>query len=123
MTSRSGSGSGTGDGTVTTHVARLPGMAVGELGFSGQDKSGPTIRTVAVPVWQYIGVEIAWTWLNVFLGLLTVDGLGLVDLAPPGDAFSHLYHVAGIALAPAFLALLKELYDYLGKVRASRIGL
>lgn len=105
---------------VTTRIARLPGMANGELGFSGLDKPGPTIRTVAIPAWQYILIEMAWVYLNSFLGLLAVDGLGLAELTPPGTAFSHLYHVAGIALAPALLSLLKEAFDYLGRIRASR---
>lgn len=113
--------SGTGHGgTVTTHVVQLPGMAVGESGLAGADKPGPTIRVVARPVWQYIGVEMVWAFLTNFFGLLTIDGLGLAELAPPGDAFAHLYHVAGLALAPTALMLAKELYDYVGKVRASR---
>jgi hypothetical protein len=111
---------GTGDGTVTTHIAQLPGMASGELGFAGVDKPGPTVRTVAVPVVRYIAEEISYSWLRAFLGLLAVDGLGLAQLTPPSDAFMHLYRIGGIALAPAALSLAQELYAYLSKVRASR---
>lgn len=112
---------GTGDGTVIQTIARLPGMSEGEVGLAGVDRPGPTIKTVAVPAWQYIGIEIGWSFLNNFFGLLTIDGLGLAELAAPGDAFQHLYKIAGIALAPTALMLLKELYDYFGKVRAARI--
>lgn len=108
------------EGTVTSNVPKLPGMTTGEVGFAGADKPGPTIRTVAVPVWQYIGTELIWTFLHSFFGLLAVDGLGLADLAPPGDAFAHLYRIAGIAMAPTVLSLLQQLYSYLGKVRAAR---
>ena len=111
---------GTGDGTVTNRVAQLPGMQPGFLGFSGADKPGPTVRTVAVPVVQYIAVEIGWSFLHSFLGLLAIDGLGLADLAPPGDAFAHLYRIAGLSLAPTTLALTQQLYSYLNKVRAAR---
>ena len=102
---------------VTSHVARLPGMTSGEVGIAGMDQPGPSIRTVAIPVTRFIGVEVLYSFLRSFFGLLAVDGLGLADLAPPGDAFSHLWRIAGIACAPATLALLQELYDYLGKVR------
>ena len=114
------SGKGTGDGTVTNRIMALPGMSVGFVGLAGADKSGPTIRTVAVTPWVFILVEMAWLYLQTFLGLLAIDGMGLADLAPPGDAFSHLWNIGGIALAPTALGLLKESYDYLGKVRASR---
>ena len=113
---------GTGDGgIVTTHVIQLPGMSKGgQVGDAGINMPGATIRVVSRPPLLFIGVELLWTFLQTFFGLLAIDGLGLADLAPPGDAFSHLYNVAGIALAPTSLALLKELYDYLGKIRASR---
>ena len=115
-------GTGTGDGgVVTAHVIQLPGMPKGEVGYAGADKPGATIRTVAVRPVVYIGVEMLWLYLQTFLGLLAIDGMGLAELAPPGDAFSHLYNIAGIALAPTFLGLLKELYVYLDKVRASRV--
>ncbi len=114
---------GTGDGGIVTQtVMQLPGMPTGEVGLAGVGKTGATIRTVAVPVWKYIGVELLWIYLQTFLGLLTIDGMGLADLAPPGDAFSHLWNIGGIALAPTALGLMKELYDYLSKIRASRIG-
>lgn len=114
---------GTGDGTgiVTTHVLKLPGMAAGEVGLAGVDKPGATYRNVAIPPWQFIGVEVLWNFLRVFLGLLAVDGSGVVDLAPPGDAFRHLYTIAGISLVPTALALAQELYAYLSKVRASNV--
>lgn len=112
---------GTGDGgVVTTHVIKLPGMQSGEVGYAGVDKAGATIRAVAVPPALFIGIEMLWLYLQTFLGLLAIDGMGLADLAPPGDAFAHLWHIGGIALAPTLLGLLKELYDYLGKIRASR---
>ena len=113
---------GTGDGGVVTQtVAQLPGMAKGEVGLAGEDKPGPSIRTVAIPAWQFIAIEIGWVYLHTFLGLLAIDGLGLVELAPPGEAAQHLLRVAGIALAPALLSMLQELYQYLGKVRAARL--
>lgn len=112
-------GTGDGTGTVTTKVAQLPGMPLGEVGLAGMDKPGATIRNVAIPAWQFIGVEVLWNFLRTFFGLLTIDGMGLVDLAPPGDAFTHLYTVAGISLAPTLLALGQELFAYLSKIRAS----
>lgn len=112
---------GTGDGgVVTSNIIQLPGMAAGEVGYAGTNRAGATIRTVAVSPWVYIGVEMLWLYLQTFLGLLAIDGMGLAELAPPGDAFSHLWNIGGIALAPTLLGLLKELYDYLGKIRASR---
>lgn len=112
---------GTGDGgLVTTRVIQMPGMQAGPVGVAGEDKPGPSVQPIAIPAWQYILVEIAWNYLTVFFGLLAMDGMGLVDLAPPGDAFSHILRVAGISLAPAAIQLLRELYDYLGKLRAIR---
>lgn len=111
---------GTGDGTVIQKVIQLPGMAPGLVGDAGTGKPGATIRTVAVRPALFIAVEVVWLYLQTFLGLLAIDGMGLAELAPPGDAFSHLYTIGGIALAPTFLGLLKELYVYLDKVRASR---
>ena len=115
------SGTGTGDSTVIQKVVQLPGMKTGELGTAGLDRPGPSVRTVAVPAWQYIGIEILWAYLHSFLGILAMDGMGLINLAPAGEAFQHLYTVAGVACGPSFLALLTQLYQYLGKVRASRV--
>lgn len=111
---------GTGDGTVIQKVIQLPGMSPGLVGDAGAEKPGATIRNVAVPPLIYIGVEMLWLYLQTFLGLLAIDGMGLAELAPPGDAFSHLWNIGGIALAPTALGLLKELYDYLSDIRASR---
>lgn len=108
------------DGIVTKNVIQLPGMQPGVVGTAGMDRDGASVRVIAVNPITYIGVEILWTFLNSFFGLLAVDGLGLADLAPPGDAFAHLYNIAGIALAPTALSLAQELFKYLGKIRASR---
>ncbi len=108
------------EGTVTKNVIRLPGMESGTVGTAGMDRPGASVRVIAVNPVMYIGVEILWTFLNSFFGLLAVDGLGLADLAPPGQAMSHLWNIGGIALAPTALSLAQELFKYLGKIRASR---
>lgn len=108
------------DGIVTEKSIQLPGQEPGPVGLAGVDRAGATVKVVAVPPVLYIGVEILWTYLNVFFGLLAVDGLGLAELAPPGEAMSHLWNIGGIALAPTGLALGREVYEYLGKIRASR---
>lgn len=108
------------EGIVTEHSIQLPGMESGTVGMAGVHRAGATIRVVAVNPIIYIGVEILWAYLHAFLGLLAVDGLGLADLAPASDAMGHLLKIGGIALAPAFVALLQELYQYLGKIRTSR---
>src|SRR5688500_85104 len=113
---------GTGDGGVVTQTTiKLPGMKTGVLGLAGEDKPGPSVRTVAIAPALYIFQEMVWLYLQTFFGLLAIDGLGLAELAPAGEAFEHLYSISGMALAPTTLGLLKELYDYLGKVRASRL--
>lgn len=109
------------DGIVTEKVIQLPGVDPGLVGTAGIDRPGPSTRVVAVNPFVYIGVEIAWTYLHAFLGLLAIDGLGLADLAPPGEAFTHLWHIGGLALAPTMMSLLHELYQYLGKVRAAQV--
>jgi hypothetical protein len=111
------------DPFVTETIAQLPGMATGELGMSGMGKSGPNVRTMVIPFWKYIGIEISWTYLHTLLGLMMIDGLGLADLAPPGEALEHIYTVGGLALAPTFFSLLNEAYRYLSKVRISRNGI
>lgn len=108
------------EGIVTAKVIATPGTDTGTVGLAGLGEPGATFKVVAVNPILYIGVEILWTYLHSFLGLLAVDGLGLADLAPPGEAMSHLWNVGGIALAPTALSLLHELYQYLGKIRASR---
>lgn len=113
---------GTGDGTVRHHVVQLPGMKSGSEGDAFADQPGPTIRNITIPAWQFIGVEVLWNFLRVFFGLLTVDGMGLAELAPPGDAMSHVYNIAGISLVPTLLALGQELYSYLSKVRQASQG-
>lgn len=111
----------TGDGIVTQKVIALPGMETGEVGFAGLNRPGATIRAVAVPAWKYILVEILWVYLTSFMSILAMDGMGLTELAPASDAFAHLLAIGELSLGPSTLMLIKELYDYLGKVRASRL--
>ena len=114
-------GNGTGNGGIVTQtVVQLPGMAAGEVGVAGVNRAGPAIRTVAIPAWRYILIEMVWAYLHSFLGILGMDGLGLVDLAPAGSALTQLGAVASLALGPTVVALLNELYRYLGKVRAAQ---
>lgn len=72
---------------------------------------------------RILAVRILRVWLQSFLGLLTVDGLGLVDLAPPGEAFAQMWTVAGIALAPAAVALLQNLLEFLTKLDVKTPGI
>jgi hypothetical protein len=43
-----------------------------------------------------------------------------VNVAPAGEAFAHLTRIGSIALGPAAVAVLTEIYQYLGKARAAR---
>ena len=108
------------EGIVTQRTIATPGTEAGTVGDAGVGRDGATIRVVAVSPVMYIGSAILGTYLDAFFGLLTIDGLGLADLAPPGEAFTHLWHIGGIALAPTLLSLGRELLKYLNKIRASQ---
>lgn len=95
---------GTGDGSMPKVV-----------GIAGVDTENPVI-VGTMPVWKMIGVRVLRMYLQSFIGLLGVDALKLVDLAPPGDALAHLYLVGGIALAPTAVALLHNALEFLTKI-------
>lgn len=90
----------------------------GLIGIAGAEKPGPNVVVVAYSATRLIFVKVLYSFLHSFFGLLAIDGLGLAELAPPGEAFEHLYTIAGIALAPTTLALLQQLYQYLGRLDA-----
>lgn len=65
---------------------------------------------------RILTIRVLRVWLQSFLGLLAIDGLGIADLAPPGEAFQQMWTVAGIALAPAVIALLQNALEFLTKL-------
>lgn len=107
-------------GIVTQTIPQMPGMRTGEVGVAGNDKPGPSVRTVAIPAAMYIAQEVGFFFLQSFFGVLAADGMGLYELAPAGDAMAHIANVSSIAIGPTVLALATELFLYLKKVRAAR---
>lgn len=73
----------------------------------------------AMSTFRVLTIRVLRVYIQSFLGLLSVDGLGIRDLAPPGEAFDQMWVLAGIALAPAFIALLMNLLEFLTKLDVS----
>lgn len=61
-------------------------------------------------------IRVLRVYIQSFLGLLAVDGLGIAELAPAGEAWKQMLTVAGIALAPSVIALLQNLLEFLTKL-------
>lgn len=72
---------------------------------------------------RILAIRVLRVWLQSFLGLLAIDGLGIADLAPPGQAFKQMMTVAGIALAPSAIALLQNLLEFLTKLDVKNPGI
>jgi hypothetical protein len=106
-------------------VVQMPGMDVGKLGNAGEEKTGPTIQVVAVPMWSLIlERSLLYHYVN---GLLTVAGLdgmakaigevGGIQIVPPADFLTHVGFIVIGAVLPGVVGALRDLDNYLRKRR------
>lgn len=98
----------------TTVVRKING-APERVGIAGVGTSHEVV-VYTMSTARILAIRVLRVWLQSFLGLLAIDGLGIADLAPPGEAFSQMLTVAGIALAPSVIALLQNLLEFLTKL-------
>lgn len=91
-------------------------------GVDGTGDGGLT-TVVTMPIWQMVLVRVTRNYLQVVLGLLTADGLGVVEMAQSGDFWVHLYVAGKVALAPAAVALIQNAIEFLTKLDVNRPGL
>lgn len=96
--------------------------AAGTLGVAGVDSSTPT-TVIQMPIWQMVLVRVSRNYLQVVLGLLMADGLGAIEMAKDGSFWTVLFVSAKIALAPAAVALLQNVIEFLTRIDVNRPGL
>lgn len=106
-------------------VVQLPGMDVGKLGNAGEEKTGPTIQVVAVPLWNLIlERSLLYHYVN---GLVTVAGLDGtatavgqvmdIQIVPSAQFLTHVGFIVVGAVLPAVVGALRDLDNYLRKRR------
>ncbi len=106
-------------------VVQLPGMEAGEVGNAGEEKTGPTIQVVAVPLWNLIlERSLAYHYVNGLLTVASIDGTANavgevmgIQIVPPAYFLTHVLFIAVGAILPATIGALRDLDNYLRKRR------
>lgn len=106
-------------------VVQLPGMDPGKVGNAGEEKGGPTIQVVAVPLWNLIlERSLAYHYVNGLITVAGIDGTAKavgevmgIQIVPPADFTTHLLFIAVGAVLPAAVGALRDLDNYLRKRR------
>jgi hypothetical protein len=102
---------GTMPENATTVVRKTNGVV--NIGTAGLDKVGVAVNVRAMPIWKMILVRVLRTYLSTFLGLLTIDASGIVDMQVAGTLWGTFATTAVIAAAPALVSLLHNAVDFL----------
>jgi hypothetical protein len=82
------------------------------------------VEVVNMPWWRKTLIRTIRTYLQVLVGLLLAEGIGVLDAAgltvgvPPGEFWQRFLDTAGIALAPAVIALLQNVVELLTRLDA-----
>lgn len=106
-------------------VVQMPGMDVGQLGDAGKDKDGPTIRVVAVPLWNLIlERSLLYHYVNGVIATAMIDGTAKavgevigVQIVPPAYFVTHLLFILAGGVIPMMVGALRDLDNYLRKRR------
>lgn len=90
---------------------------VREIGVAGLDKKDvPSVLVRAMPVWQLMLVRVARMYLQAFLGLLTLDGLGVIKMTGAFEDWSLISSAMVTALAPTFISFAQNALEFLTKL-------
>lgn len=108
-------------------VVQMPGMDAGKLGNAGEDKGGPTIQVVAVPLWNLIlERSLLYHYVNGLMTVAGIDGTAKavgevmgIQIVPPAYLMTHLAFIAVGAILPMLVGALRDLNNYLGKRRTA----
>lgn len=103
-------------------VVRATTEAPGVVGTAGVDTTKP-VTVVTMPWWKMLLVRVTRVYLQGFLGLLGADGAGMIELAKSGTAWDHIFAVAYVATAPAFISLLWNASEFLTNLDVNKPGL
>ena len=106
-------------------VVQMPGMDVGMLGNAGEDKAGPTIQVVAVPLWNLVlERSLLYHYVNGLIAVAGLDGTANavgevmgVQIVPPASFLAHVGFILVGAIIPAVAGGLRDLSTYTRKRR------
>lgn len=106
-------------------VVQMPGMEPGTLGNAGEDKGGPTIKVVAVPLWNLIlERSLLYHYVNGLIAVAGLDGTANavgevmgIQIVPPASFITHIWFIVVGALLPMCVGGLRDLDNYLRKRR------
>lgn len=106
-------------------VVEMPGMPAGKVGNAGEDKTGPTIQVIAVPLWSLIlERSLLYHYVNGLVTVAGLDGMGNaigeiagVQIVPAATFLSHVGFIVVGAVLPAVVGALRDLDNYLRKRR------
>jgi hypothetical protein len=85
--------------------------------------AGPVIVLTPMPVWQQVGVRVVRVYLQTFLGLWSVNGLGVIDLSKVtifGEQWNAIAMLMLLAIAPAFVTLCQNALEFLTEMDQRR---
>lgn len=88
---------------------------VTEIGIAGVDSTSP-VKVKGMPVWKLLLVRVSRMYLQVFLGLLSLDGLGAVEMSGPIRNWGMIEAAMVTSLIPTLVAFAQNLLEYLTKL-------
>lgn len=82
-----------------------------------RQRAGDDLHVVVVPAVRVVLVRVVRTYLQTLIGLLTALGLGVLPVGPVDQlaVWQQVLVTAGLALFPAFMSLLQNVWELLGK--------
>jgi hypothetical protein len=90
---------------------------VKEIGTAGLDhKEISPVHITSMPVWQLLMIRVVRIYLHAFLGLLTLDGLGVIKATGALEDWTVIGRAIVLALAPSFVALCHNALEYLTRL-------
>jgi hypothetical protein len=90
---------------------------VKEVGTAGLDKENIQSVTVnAMPIWQLVLVRVMRMYIQSLLGLLTLDGLGVIKMEGVLEDWSLISSAMLTALAPTFISFMQNTLEFLTKL-------
>lgn len=100
------------DPQTTKVVVRQTDDMTGTIGTAGVGTSQPT-QVIAMPGWKIALVRVGRVYVQTTLGVLTADGIGVIELSSTHDLYHHLTKALIVGLAPALIAALQETLEVL----------
>lgn len=108
-------------GTEITHrIAPMPGFHRFEVGTAGVGESGPNVRIVSPPWWEYVLLDVCafayvtgWITTSAFYGAGDLESHGLEK----ASALGVIGYISVKAFIPASILAMKDLGSWLLKRR------